>query len=104
ATTSTTTSTTTATKTTKKSSSHKKTPSATGEVTAYDATAKTIAVKGTKDSWTFSWDDKTVVTPKGSTPAVGDKVTVWYTTSGDTKTATKIKIWPAKKTTEKKPA
>jgi hypothetical protein len=66
-----------------------------GDVTAVDATAKTITVKDT----TATWDDKTTITPKGKTSAdikVGDNVTVWYKADGDTKTVTKIAIHPVK--------
>jgi len=70
-----------------------------GEVTAVDATAKTITVKGKTGDTTATWDDKTTITPKGKTSGdikVGDSVTVWYKADGDTKTATKIAIHPAK--------
>ena len=73
-----------------------KTHSASGDVAAIDQTAKTMTVKGEKKGeWNFTWDDKTVISPKGKTSAdivVGTDVKVWYKTSGDTKTATKIAI------------
>jgi hypothetical protein len=70
-----------------------------GEVTAVDATAKTITVKGKTGDTTATWDDKTTITPKGKTSGdikVGDSVTVWYKADGDTKTATKIAMHPMK--------
>jgi streptogramin lyase len=70
-----------------------------GEVTAVDATAKTITVKGKTGDTTATWDDKTTITPKGKTSGdikVGDSVTVWYKADGDTKTVTKIAMHPAK--------
>lgn len=70
-----------------------------GEVTAVDATAKTITVKGKSGDTTATWDDKTTITPKGKTSGdikVGDSVTVWYKADGDTKTVTKIAMHPAK--------
>jgi len=65
-----------------------------GEVTAVDANAKTLTVKAKAGDKTFKWDDKTVVTPKGSSPAVGNHVTV--TTAKDSDMATKIAIRKAK--------
>jgi len=60
------------------------------EVTAVDATAKTLTVKAKAGDKNFKWDDKTAVTPKGSSPDVGDHVTV--TTAKDSDMATKIAI------------
>ena len=71
-----------------------------GEVTAVDDTAKTLTVKAKAGDKSFKWDDKTVVTPKGSSPAVGDHVTV--TTAKGSDMATKIAI--RKATTAKPPA
>ena len=65
-----------------------------GEVTAMDATAKTFTVKAKAGDKNLKWDDATVVTPKGQTPAVGDKVTV--TMAKDSDMATKIAIHKAK--------
>jgi hypothetical protein len=76
-----------------------KSSSVKGEVTAVDATAKTITVKGKSGDTTATWDDKTTITPKGKTSGdikVGDNVTVWYKADGDTKTATKIQMHAAK--------
>lgn len=73
--------------------------SATGEVTAVDATAKTLTIKAKSGDMSFSWDDKTTVAPTGKTAAditMGTKVTVAYKTSGDTKWATKVTIHAAK--------
>jgi hypothetical protein len=66
----------------------------TGEVTAMDATAKTFTVKAKAGDKMLKWDDATVVTPKGQTPAVGDKVTV--TMAKDSDMATKIQIHKGK--------
>jgi len=73
-----------------------------GEVTAVDATAKTLTVKAKAGDKSFKWDDKTVVTPKGSSPAVGDHVTV--TTAKDSDMATKIAIAKPKAKATKKAA
>jgi hypothetical protein len=80
--------------------------SASGDVTAVDATAKTVTVKFKGPELTFTWDDKTIISPKGKTSAdvtVGSHVTVWYKTSGDTKTATKITVHAPKADAMKKP-
>jgi hypothetical protein len=72
-----------------------KSHSARGSVTAVDATAKTMTVKAKSGDMSFSWDDKTIISPKGKTAAditVGTDVTVAYKTSGDTKMATKVTI------------
>ena len=53
-----------------------------------------VTVKAKAGDKNFKWDDKTVVSPKGSTPAVGDKVTV--TSAKDSDMATKIAIHKAK--------
>jgi hypothetical protein len=71
----------------------------TGEVTAMDATAKTFTVKAKAGDKNLKWDDKTVVTPKGQTPAMGDKVSV--TTAKDSDMATKIAIHKASKKMDK---
>ncbi|MEA2693938.1 MAG: hypothetical protein QOJ16_3325 [Acidobacteriota bacterium] len=81
------------------SKSKAKSGSVKGEVSAVDATAKTITVKGKSGDTTATWDDKTTITPKSKTSAdikVGDMVTVWYKADGDTKTVTKIAMHPAK--------
>jgi hypothetical protein len=71
----------------------------TGEVTAMDATAKTFTVKAKSGDKNLKWDDKTVVTPKGQTPAMGDKVSV--TMAKDSDMATKIAIHKASKKMDK---
>jgi len=81
-------------KSTKKHTTAKaKVHSVTGEVTAIDATAKTMTVHPKKGAdVNLSWNDKTVVTPKGQDPKQGDIVTASYKTSGGTKMATRIRI------------
>jgi len=85
----------------------------TGEVTAVDAKANTLTVKGKKGDVTVSTDDKTkVVAGKDKKTLAdvkaGDKVTVKYTEADGKNTATKVEIMaaPAKKETkaEKKAA
>ncbi len=74
---------------------HAKSSSMKGEVTAVNATAKTITVKGKSGDTTATWDDKTTVSPKGKISAdikVGDMVTVWYKADGDTKTVVQIRL------------
>lgn len=74
-----------------------KTHSVTGEVTAVDATAKTMTVHPKKGAdANLSWNDKTVVTPKGQDIKQGDTVTASYKMSGETKMATKVRIHAAK--------
>ncbi len=84
----------------KKSKHHStKAHSATGEVTAVDATAKTMTVKAKSGDMNFSWNDKTTISPKSKTAAditMGTKVTVSYKTMGDTKMASKVTIHAAK--------
>lgn len=96
---------TTTTTTTKTTHHAAKAHSASGDVTAVDATAKTVTVKAKSGDMNFSWDDKTTISPKGKTSAdvtVGSHVTVWYKTSGDTKMATKISIHAPKADAMKK--
>jgi hypothetical protein len=91
----TTTTSTSTTTTTDKGMAKTKWEHAIGEVTAMDAAAKTFTIKTAKaGDKNLKWDDKTVVTPKGQTPAVGDKVTV--TMAKDSDMATKIAIHKAK--------
>jgi hypothetical protein len=74
-----------------------KTHSVSGEVTAVDATAKTMTVHPKKGAdANLSWDDKTVVTPKGQDIKMGDMVKASYKMSGETKMATHVTIKPAK--------
>jgi hypothetical protein len=67
-----------------------------GELTAVDDAAKkgTLKAKDGKE-WSFTWDDKTVVTPKGGTMAVGTTVTVTHAKDSDV--ATKVLVHKAKK-------
>ncbi len=58
-----------------------KSKTVTGEVTAVDAKANTLTVKGKKGDVMISTDDKTKMMPKGKTMMdvkTGDKVTVKY--------------------------
>jgi len=85
----------------------------TGEVTAVDAKANTLTVKGKKGDVTVSTNDKTTVVAGKDKKTLadvkaGDKVTVKYTEADGKNTATKVEIMaaPAKKETkaEKKAA
>ncbi len=65
-----------------------------GEVTAVDAAANTLTVKGKKGEVSFSIDDKTRF-HKGKTLAdvkVGDKLTVKYTETDGKKVATSVSM------------
>jgi hypothetical protein len=72
----------------------------TGELTAVDEAGKkgTLKAKDGKE-WSFTWDDKTVVTPKGGTMAVGGTVTVTHAKDSDV--ATKVQVHKAKKMDKK---
>ncbi|HTQ81194.1 MAG TPA: hypothetical protein VMM92_14440 [Thermoanaerobaculia bacterium] len=72
----------------------------TGDITAADPAAKTFTVKAKSGDKNLKWDDKTVVTPKGQTPNVGDHVTV--TTAAGSDVATKVAIHKAKAAAAKK--
>jgi hypothetical protein len=79
--------------------------SVTGEVTAVDATAKTMTVHPKKGAdANLSWDDKTVMSPKGAEVKMGDKVTASYKMSGETKMATKVRVHAAKAAAAPAPA
>ena len=76
----------------------------TGEVTAVDAKANTLTVKGKKGDVTVSTDDKTTVVAGKDKKTLadvkaGDKVKVKYTEAEGKNTATKVEIMaaPAKK-------
>jgi len=76
----------------------------TGEVTAVDAKANTITVKGKKAEVTVNVDDKTKFAPKGKTIAdvkAGEKVMVKYTEAEGKNTAKSVKIEGAKKAEKK---
>jgi ribosomal protein S1 len=78
-----------------------KTATVTGEVTAVDATANTLTVKGKKGEVTITVDDKTKL-PKGKTLAdikQGDNVTVKYSEVEGKNTAKSVamKAAPMKK-------
>ncbi len=77
-----------------------------GEVSAVDAKANTVTVKGKKGDVTISVDDKTKFAPKGKTIAdvkAGEKVKAAYTEADGKNTATMvdIKAAPAKKEEKK---
>ncbi len=75
----------------------------TGEVTAADAKANTITVKGKKTEVTVTVNDKTKFMPKGKTIAdvtAGEKVMVKYTEADGQNTAKSVKI-EAKKAAKK---
>ena len=83
----------------------------TGEVTAVDAKANTLTVKGKKGDVMVSTDDKTAVTAGKDKKTladvkVGDKVTVNYTEADGKNVAAKvaIKAAPAKKAEKKEKA
>ena len=76
----------------------------TGEVTAVDAKANTLTVKGKKGDVMVSTDDKTTIMAGKDKKTLadvkaGDKVTVKYTEAEGKNTATKVEIMaaPAKK-------
>jgi GH35 family endo-1,4-beta-xylanase len=72
-----------------------KSEKAVGELTAVDDAGKkgTLKTKAGKE-WSFTWDDKTVVTPKDAKLEVGGHVTVWHAKDSDL--ATKIAVAKAK--------
>jgi hypothetical protein len=79
----------------------------TGEVTAVDAKAKTVTVKGKKGDVTVSTDDKTKVTMGKEMKSVadvkvGDKVIVKYSEADGKNVAKSIGIKPAAAPAEKK--
>lgn len=69
----------------------------TGNVTAVDAKAKTITVKGKKGDVVIAVDDKMIADVKA-----GDKVTAKYTEADGKNTAKSVKKAAAKKAEEKK--
>lgn len=69
----------------------------TGEVTAVDAKAKTITVKGKKGDVVITVDDKTLADVKA-----GDKVTAKYTEADGKNTAKSVEKKAAAKAEEKK--
>jgi len=81
----------------------------TGEVTAVDATANTITVKGKKAETTITCDDKTKIMmgKKKNTLAdvkVGDKVSVRYSEVEGKNVAKSVMMHAAKPTAKKKAA
>lgn len=70
----------------------------TGEVTAMDAAAKTLTVKGKKGDMTFDVTDVKME----KEPAAGDKVMVKYTEKDGKMTAKSVKVAKAAKKAEKK--
>jgi ribosomal protein S1 len=78
----------------------------TGEVTAVDAKANTITVKGKKGEVTISVDEKTKMMPKGKTLAdvkAGDKVTVKYSEAEGKNTAKSVEMKAAPMKKEEAP-
>ena len=71
----------------------------TGEVTAVDAKAKTITVKGKKGDVVIAVDDKMIADVKA-----GDKVKAKYTEADGKNTAKSVKKAAAKKAEEKRPS
>ena len=77
-----------------------KTTKTAGELTAVDEAGKKGTLKG-KDGkeWSFTWDDKTVVTPKGGAMTVGMMATVTH--AADSDVAMKVQLHKAKKMSKK---
>ena len=69
-----------------------------GTVESYDATGKTLTVKGSKSTWTFAvgdarvWDGAKSVGLDDLSAHPGAKVTVKYTESGGQKSATSVRL------------
>lgn len=79
----------------------------TGEVTAVDAKAKTVTVKGKKGDVTAMIDDKTKIMMGKDTKTLadvkaGDKVTLKYSEADGKMMAKSIAVKPAEKMMEKK--
>ncbi len=79
-----------------------------GEVVSHDAATNTLTIKTKKGEEKFTTTEKTLVRPgKKKTLAdlkAGEKVSVHYTGAGESKTATLVYIFPAKKAMKKKAA
>lgn len=82
--------------------------SLTGTIESFDASAKTLTVKTTKASTVFKLGDSVKVWSGSKSVAadqlgssVGSKVTVKYTGSGDSKTATSVHVTQATKAAAK---
>ncbi len=77
------------------------THTASGTVESYDATGKTLTVKGSKSTWTFStadarvWQGSKSIGVEDLASHTGAKVTVKYTESGGQKSATSVRLAPA---------
>jgi hypothetical protein len=76
---------------------------ATGDVTAIDATAQTFTISHGKESWTFKTDDSTKFKGMGTMTLAlsnlkpGDNVRVSYTENGTDKTAARVDVLHGKK-------
>ena len=84
---------------------------ASGTVESFDVAAKTLTVKGAKDSWTFSvadaqvWKGSKSVAMDELASVTGSKATVKYSEKDGTKMASSVHVAPASaKATAKKAA
>ena len=74
------------------------THSVSGTLESYDASGKTVTVKGTKDTWTLGaadarvWDGSKSVGLDDLSSRTGAKVTVKYTEAGGQKSASSIRL------------
>lgn len=72
-----------------------------GELVKVDSEKKTLSVRMADGAeWTIAFNDQTEISgdkkgEQGLATAEGAKVIVHYTTSGETKTATKVEVQPA---------
>jgi hypothetical protein len=75
--------------------------SVSGTIESFDASAKTLTVKGAKSSWTFSttsaqaWEGSKSIGVDELSSHTGAKVTVKYTDEGGQKSASSVRIAPA---------
>jgi phage baseplate assembly protein gpV len=77
------------------------THSVSGTVESYDASGKSLTVKGTKSTWTFSaagaqvWEGSKSISLDDLSSQSGSKVSVKYTDEGGEKRASSIRVTPA---------
>jgi len=77
------------------------THSVSGTVESYDASGKSLTVKGTKSTWTFSaadarvWEGSKSIALDELSAQTGSKVSVKYTDEGGEKRASTIRVTPA---------
>jgi phage baseplate assembly protein gpV len=75
--------------------------SVSGTIESFDASAKTLTVKGAKSTWTFStasaqaWEGSKSIGVDELSSHTGAKVTVKYTDEGGQKSASSVRIAPA---------